>query len=70
LLQPYVHYVPLKDDFSDLNEILEWCRNNDDTCKQISENATIWMMQFLDSDNEMKLHNEIREWYTNNVILS
>jgi len=69
LLQPYVHFVPLKDDFSDLNEILEWCRNNDDTCKQISENARKWMMQFLDSDNELKLHNTIREWYINNVNL-
>ena len=69
LLQPYVHFVPLKDDFSDLNEILEWCRNNDDICKQISENATEWMMQFLDNDNEMKLHNAIREWYQSNINL-
>lgn len=69
LLQPYVHYVPLNDDFSDLNEIIEWCRNNDDACKQISENATKWMMQFLDSDNEMKLHNAIREWYQSNINL-
>lgn len=69
LLQPYVHYIPLKDDFSDLDEVLEWCRNNDDICKQISENATKWMMQFLDNDNEMKLHNAIREWYQSNINL-
>ena len=69
LLEPYVHYVPLQDDFSDLEEILEWCRNNDDKCKEISENSTKWMEQFLDKENELKLHNYLREWYKQNVTL-
>jgi hypothetical protein len=67
LLQPYVHYIPLKDDFSDLNEIIEWSKNNDEMCKQISINATLWMKQFLNIDNEIILHNKIVDWYKKNV---
>jgi hypothetical protein len=67
LLKPYVHYVPLKNDFSDLEEVLEWCIKHDHICKRISENATEWMVQFLDHNNELKLHNLITEWYVNNI---
>jgi len=67
LLQPYVHYVPLKEDFSDLDEILEWCITNDDICKQISKNSTKWMEQFLDYNNELKLHDAIKKWYIENI---
>lgn len=39
MLVPYEHYVPVKCDLSNLVEIIEWCKNNDSKCKQISENA-------------------------------
>jgi len=67
LLQPYVHYVPLKDDFSDLPEIIEWCKLNDDKCKEISINSTVWMQQFMNLDTEILLHDKITEWYKNNI---
>jgi hypothetical protein len=67
LLEPYVHYVPLKDDFSDLEEIYEWCKQNDEKCKQISINATLWMNQFLNIDNETELHSTITNWYKSNI---
>ena len=38
-LVEYEHYVPVKHDLSDLIEKIEWCRNNDNKCKIISENA-------------------------------
>lgn len=38
-IQPYVHYVPVKADLSDLTERIEWCQNNDDVCRQIALNA-------------------------------
>ena len=31
-LKPYVHYVPIKEDFSNLNDVIIWCLNNDDKC--------------------------------------
>lgn len=47
LLSPYVHYVPLKHDLSDIDEQINWCKNNDDKCKQISENALYFFNTFL-----------------------
>jgi Glycosyl transferase family 90 len=38
-LNEWVHYVPVKDDLSDLNEKVQWCIDNDEKCKTISENA-------------------------------
>jgi len=42
-LIPWIHYVPIKDDLSDLNEVLNWCIANDDKCKQIANNAYIFV---------------------------
>jgi hypothetical protein len=69
LLNPYVHYIPVKDDFSDLDVILEWCKNNDRKCREISQNANKWIQQFMDNEQELKLHNRITEWYKKNVVL-
>jgi hypothetical protein len=70
LLKPFVHYVPVKDDFSDLEKVIHWCKENDDKCKEISGNATRWMIQFMNRENELKLHNKIKSWYSENVILN
>jgi len=43
LLVPFVHYVPLKDDYSDIVEMVQWARKNDKKCKWISEQATLYM---------------------------
>lgn len=50
LLVPFVHYIPVKDDFSNVMEMLEWARSNDDTCKWISEQATKFMNHLWISD--------------------
>ena len=38
-LKPFVHYIPVKKDLSNLITQINWCINNDDKCQQISENA-------------------------------
>lgn len=38
-LKPWVHYIPIKADLSDLIQRIIWCRKNDDICKQIAKNA-------------------------------
>ncbi|KAI9350298.1 glycosyl transferase family 90-domain-containing protein [Obelidium mucronatum] len=40
-LKPWVHYIPVKLDFSDLEEKLKWLAENDNTAKQINQNAKI-----------------------------
>ena len=42
-LVPYYHFVPIKPDFSNLVEQLEWARQNDAACQQISQQATDYM---------------------------
>ena len=46
-LQPYKHYVPIKEDLSDLIEQIQWCRDNDDKCKEIAYNAKVFYNTYL-----------------------
>jgi len=39
MLKPWEHYVPVNKDLTDLEEKIEWCKEHDDECKQIAENA-------------------------------
>ena len=50
LLQPYVDHVPVKADLSDLKEQIEWCRANDDTCRQIASNAKALYSRYISRD--------------------
>ncbi|KAI9338514.1 glycosyl transferase family 90-domain-containing protein [Obelidium mucronatum] len=38
-LEPWVHYIPVKTDFSDLDKKLEWLLHNDEQAHNISRNA-------------------------------
>lgn len=46
-LRPYVHYIPVKHDLSDLLDQFDWASENDDICKKISENATAFAKSSL-----------------------
>jgi hypothetical protein len=48
ILQPYVHYIPINEDYSDLEQVISWALNNDDKCKDIVINANNYAKQFLD----------------------
>lgn len=39
VLQPFIHYIPIKYDLSDLEEKIIWCQNNDNECYKIVNNA-------------------------------
>jgi len=69
LLEPYVHYVPLKDDYSDLDDIINWCIKNDEKCYQITINANNFMKQFDNYNNEKLIFDNIKKYYSDNIIL-
>jgi hypothetical protein len=48
-LKEWEHYVPINNDFSDLNEKIEWCINNDDKCKKIIINASNFVTDKLNN---------------------
>jgi hypothetical protein len=39
LLRPFFDHVPVKSDLSDLKEKIDWCRQNDEKCREIAQNA-------------------------------
>lgn len=49
LLKPWIHYVPVKEDFSDLENIYQWCLDNKEKCQKIIQNANKYMSIFTDN---------------------
>ena len=45
-LKPYVHYLPLKEDLSNFDELVEWVEANPQRAKEISAAATDWVKNF------------------------
>jgi len=54
---PYVHFVPIKSDGSDLQSQMKWCFENIDKCEEIAYNGKKYMEQYLD----VKLYRKIIE---------
>ena len=50
LLVPYVHYIPIKKDLSDLLEKITWCRNHDDLCEKMAINSYNFAIDLLKFD--------------------
>ncbi len=50
LIKPYVHYVPVKEDLSDLFSQIEWCKQNDEKCQAIAKNALNFYSMYLNED--------------------
>lgn len=43
LLEPWVHYIPLDDFATNVEERMQWIIDNDEEAQRISERATLWM---------------------------
>lgn len=64
-LIPYIHYVPLKNDFSDLETQIEWCNNNLDKCEEIAFMSKVYVLQFFHDNKEKDIINDIIKMYYN-----
>lgn len=51
-LKPFVHYLPLKDDFSDLEEQYFWAEKHPEECLKMIQNANEYVRPFLDEKKE------------------
>jgi hypothetical protein len=67
-LIPYVHYVPLNNDCSDLDEKMDWCLNNIHKCEEIAFMSKLYVLQFFDKEKEEHIIKHIIEVYKTNVI--
>jgi len=43
LLQPWVHYIPLNENATDVEEKMQWIVDHNDMAQRISERGTFWM---------------------------
>ena len=68
-LKPWIHYVPVKHDFSDLLGIYRYCVDNPQEMKKIIKNANNYMEQFNDQEKEEELVIDILKDYTDKVNL-
>jgi hypothetical protein len=50
MLEPWIHYIPVKKDLSDLIDQIKWCRDNDEKCEQIAQNARDFYIKYLQED--------------------
>jgi len=47
ILKPFEDHVPVKADLSDLEEKIQWCRDNDEKCKKIGQNAMAFYEKYV-----------------------
>lgn len=47
LLEPYVHYIPVKANLEDLIDQMKWCLKNDNKCKVVAQNALNFYNKYL-----------------------
>jgi len=66
MLKPFVHYVPVEEDLSDLVEKIRWCKANDSKCKKIAENAVEFSKNYLTKEGILdylqKLFYEVKKF--------
>ncbi|KAL7554717.1 hypothetical protein ACHAWF_018240 [Thalassiosira exigua] len=46
-LQPYVHFIPIASDYSDIDKQIRWCEDRVEEAKKISERATLFVHDLL-----------------------
>jgi hypothetical protein len=66
-LIPYVHYLPVKDDYSDLDIIYNWALAHEAECIAIAKASTNFIEQFLDENREDEIHKGILKQYFDNI---
>lgn len=53
-LKPFVNYVPVQYDLSNLRETIEWLIMNDEKAKEIAENALLFSKEYFSSEFQKK----------------
>ena len=62
-LKPWVHYVPVSADFSDLGSVLAWCKKHSRICHEIAQNGKRYIAPFFQTDAETALEKAVLRRY-------
>jgi len=66
-LKPFVHYIPVKEDFSDLYDQLDWADNNQEKVAEIIQSATDFALTELKYENViLELRNKLYSFANKN----
>lgn len=66
-LQPWQHYIPVRADFSDMEEKLDWAIHHPSQCKSIARQGKDYMRQFMDLEKENTIVEHVLSEYVNQV---
>jgi len=66
-LKPWIHYVPVKNDFGDLEKNFQKISKNKKLCNEILLNKKLFAFQFLDKEREMNIIKKTIELYRKNT---
>lgn len=66
-LIPYEHFLPIRKDFLDLEDKIEWAIHHPKICKQMVNNGKQYIHQFLDMKTEEQVRKTILFRYAKNV---
>ena len=58
-IHPFEHYIPVKEDLSDLSEKLDWADSNPEECSQIARNAQEYALNNLMHKNAVERMGEV-----------
>lgn len=67
-LKPWVHYVPLKQDGSNLEEVFNILENNQELCQNILQNAKKLVSRLAIREREHTIQKRIVEIYNNSIV--
>ncbi|MEM7694727.1 MAG: glycosyl transferase family 90 [Pseudomonadota bacterium] len=65
MLRPYVHYVPVRYDLADLEEVFDWCLQNEGKCEEIAQNGKAFIEMFENPKVEQGIGDKIVRFITN-----
>lgn len=67
LLVPWVHYIPLHEDLSDVEEKMRWVLDNDSSAEDIARQGSLWILDLVfhpdASKDDEKISQEIARRY-------
>ena len=65
-LEPWVHFIPIKADGTDLKEQLNWAKSHSAACRQIAAASTDYVMghpYYADPARNAELEREVAAWF-------
>lgn len=72
LLKPYIHYVPLDKDLKNLKSQIQWCKKNQEICKNIIKNMNKFYIDNLSLEKQIlylqNTLNQLDNYFSNEIL--